>query len=272
MATYVIGDVQGCFKALKLLLKSIQFNKSKDRLVFCGDLVNRGGQSLKVLRWVYKHKDICDVVLGNHDLSLIAQYYVPKLRKRNKEFVKIFKVRDCDVLMKWLIEQELILEMKIYNAVIVHAGVYPKWSLKRAKKEADFALNLLRKNPKKFCKKLYGNKPSHWRKSSLGMDRARFAINCFTRMRFLFKNSGVNISAKGKLSSFKKLVPWFEYQPKKKIKQKIIFGHWSALSLHQTEDVICIDTGKVWGGQLTAAKLTKSKKNNRIKLKNIFQV
>jgi bis(5'-nucleosyl)-tetraphosphatase (symmetrical) len=269
VATYVIGDVQGCFKALTKLLKKIKFNKKKDKLIFCGDLVNRGGESLDVLRWVFAHKKHCQVTLGNHDLSLLAQYYLPKTRKKsNLEFNQIFKADDCHILMTWLRQQNLLLELKKHKALIVHAGIYPSWSKKRAKKEASRVENLLKLKPIKLFKNMYGAKPNHWSKSLKGKDRTRFVINSFTRMRFLYKNNGLNFKAKNSIENSPKLIPWFEYKPHKKIASIILFGHWSALGLYADKRVICLDTGKVWGGELTALKLNNLNK----KQKHIFQV
>ena len=269
MSSYVIGDVQGCYDDLMLLLKKINFKKNKDTLIFCGDLVNRGGQSLKVLRWVYKHRQQCRVTLGNHDLSLLAQYYIPKLRKsRNLEFKKIFKAKDCEVLMNWLCHQNLLIDLKKYNSIIVHAGIYPKWTKKRALIEARRVESKLIKNRIKFFKNMYGAKPNHWKHSLKGMDRTRFAINSFTRMRFLYKNSGLNFKAKGEMDNFPRLIPWFLFPQRVEVKLLIVFGHWSALKLNYQANTLCIDTGKVWGGKLTAVKLKKS----GLKSKHIYQV
>lgn len=273
MATYVIGDVQGCYDALKKLLKKIKFNSKKDTLIFCGDLVNRGGQSLDVLRWVYKNRTVCQVVLGNHDLSLLAQYYVPKMRKNsNLEFKAIFESKNVKQLMKWLKSQNVLIHNKHFNHVIVHAGIHPLWNLKRAQKEALRVEKKLKKNPPKLFTKMYGIKPNHWSKSLSGMDRTRFVINSFTRMRFLYKNGGMNFKAKGELSTYSKLIPWYEYKKRILIKPQIIFGHWSALGLHMENNTLCIDTGKVWGGKLTAYKLNKKRQNKSIKQNNITQV
>jgi len=253
MATYVIGDVQGCFDALMQLLKKINFKVKKDKLIFCGDLVNRGGQSLEVLRWVYAHQKNCQVVLGNHDLSLLAKYYLPKTRKRSQiEFETIFKAKDCDEIMTWLKSQKLLIHKKKYQAIIVHAGIHPLWSLK--------------------CAKIEAQRVNHWSYSINGMDRIRFAINSFTRMRFLYKNGGLNFKAKGELLAHSKLMPWFLYKKRKKLNHTIIFGHWSSLGLHAEKKTLCIDTGKVWGGKLTALKLKENTNGRTFKTKNIIQV
>jgi len=269
MATYIIGDVQGCFDALMQLLLKVEFDETSDKLIFCGDLVNRGGQSLQTLRWIYAHQQCCQVTLGNHDLSLLAQYYVKRLRKsRNKEFQEIFKAADCSNLMSWLKGQKLLIHAKSSKNIIVHAGIYPLWSLKRAKKEAKYVETCLRDRPKIFFENMYGAKPNHWSKSLKKMDRARFAINSLTRMRFLYKNNGLNFKAKGDIKSFPKLIPWFRFKPYKKKKHTIIIGHWSALGLMQENNVICLDTGKVWGGKLTTLKISKNNKHKQ----QIFQV
>ena len=267
--TYVIGDVQGCFDALLELLAKIKFNHKKDKIIFCGDLVNRGGQSLQVLRWVYANQKVCSVILGNHDLSLLAQYHVQRLRKKNNhEFQAIFQASDCALLLNWLRHQKLLIHKKKYNKVITHAGIYPTWSLKRAKIEAKNVENWLQKRPKEFFNKMYGAKPNHWSENLKGMNRARFAVNSLTRMRFLFKNGGLNFKAKGEIETFPKLIPWFKYQPHVAKKAKIIIGHWSALGLYIDKNIICLDTGKVWGGKLTALCLTK---NNKLQ-QYIYQV
>ena len=269
MATFIIGDVQGCYDALIQLLDKINFDKGKDKLIFCGDLVNRGGQSLEVLRWIYANQNVCQVTLGNHDLSLLAKYHVVGMRKKkNAEFQHIFNAPDCSILMRWLLNQKLLIHVKSKNAIIVHAGIYPQWSIKRAKKEARLVENWLKTKTELFFRNMYGSRPNHWNKKNKGMDRIRFAVNSLTRMRFLYKNGGLNFKAKGEIKSFPKLIPWFEYKPAKQKKQTIIIGHWSALGLMHKNNVICLDTGKVWGGQLTALKLTDDKKQK----KHIFQV
>lgn len=269
MSTYVIGDVQGCFKALMSLLKKINFNPENDKLIFCGDLVNRGGDSLQVLRWVYSHQKNCRVTLGNHDLSLLAQYFIPKTRKRkNTEFKKIFAASDCGLLMQWLLRQNILIKVKKYNSIIVHAGIYPTWSSESAIKEALFLEHYIKTKTHKFFKNMYGTKPTHWSKQLKGMNRARFVVNSFTRMRYLFKNGGMTFKAKGEMDKFSKLIPWFKYKAKIKKNEKVIFGHWSALGLYNKKNVVCLDTGKVWGGNLTALKLKKP----GIKPKHIFQI
>ncbi|MCF6289020.1 MAG: symmetrical bis(5'-nucleosyl)-tetraphosphatase [Proteobacteria bacterium] len=269
MSTYVIGDVQGCFPALMALIKKIKFNPAKDKLIFCGDVVNRGGQSLQVLRWIYAHQQNCQVTLGNHDLSLLAQYHVPRLRQtRNKEYQKIFAASDCAILMDWLLQQKLLIKLAKFNTIIVHAGIYPSWSAARAIKEAAFVEQFMTTKTNKFFKHMYGAKPNHWSWQLTGTNRARFAVNSLTRMRYLYKNGGLNFKAKGEIDQVTKLVPWFKFRPRVKKHVTIIFGHWSSLGWYNKKQVVCLDTGKVWGGKLTALKLSKT----TIKHKHIYQV
>jgi bis(5'-nucleosyl)-tetraphosphatase (symmetrical) len=170
--------------------------------------------------------------------------------------------------MHWLLNQNLLITKKKYHAVIVHAGIYPKWTIKRAKKEAKKVETLLTTKTITLLKNMYGSKPNHWHKQLSGIDRARFTINSLTRMRFLYKNGGLNFKAKGEIETFPKLIPWFNFKPRNIYKKTVIFGHWSALGLYQKNNTICLDTGKVWGGKLTALKLSKTK----LTIKNTFQV
>lgn len=254
MAHYIIGDVQGCFDAFKALLKAIEFDQEKDRITFCGDLVNRGGQSLKMLRWAQQHAHCCNTVLGNHDLSLLAKFHCPEKRGPNKEFEKIFKAKDCDVLMDWLLHRPMILEFN--ECWVVHAGFYPLWNPRKWHKHAKRVSKAMVKNPVKFFDNMYGNKPLHWFDVKSKKDKLRFIVNAMTRMRYLGpKNSALNLNEKGALKDNAKLTPWFRHPRFTQTEKTIIFGHWSALGLYQDNHVICLDTGKVWGGLLTALRL-----------------
>ncbi|WP_154221898.1 symmetrical bis(5'-nucleosyl)-tetraphosphatase [Marinicella rhabdoformis] len=254
MAHYIIGDVQGCFDAFKGLLKAIDFNEAQDRITFCGDLVNRGGQSLKMLRWVYAHQHCCDSVLGNHDLSLLARYHCPEKRGNNKEFEKIFKAKDCQVLMDWLIQRPLLFEYE--TCWVVHAGFYPSWNPQKWHKHANRVSKSMQKDPQLFFKNMFGNYPLRWSEVTDKVEKVRFIVNAMTRMRFLKSSgSGLNLDESGTLRQNTKLMPWFRHPRIAKVGKKIVFGHWSALGLYQDNHVICLDTGKVWGGLLTALRL-----------------
>ncbi len=253
MATYAIGDVQGCFEPLMRLLKVIDFKPHKDRLLFCGDLVNRGGRSLDVLRWVYAHQQLCDTVLGNHDLSMLSKYYSDQDVVDNSEFAQVFAASDAPLLMAWLLNRPLYLQHK--KDLIIHAGLHPVWSVKQFKLLADETRSALLADPQLFFKTMYGNTPKKWSTELDDAAKYRFVINASTRMRFIRKDGALNFSENGRLTQVKNLNPWFTYKPISKLKKHIIFGHWSALGLYQDKHVTGLDTGKVWGGQLTAMRL-----------------
>ncbi len=253
MATYAIGDVQGCFEPLMQLIKVIDFDPTKDQLIFCGDIVNRGGRSLDVLRWIYAHQHCCDSVLGNHDLSMLSKYYKPVKNTNNPEFKQIFEAADASILMDWVLNRPLYIKHK--NNIIIHAGLYPGWTVKKLKKLAQKTQKALLKNPNKFFKNMYGNTPKKWSEALDKKAKSRFVINACTRMRFIKADGTLNFSEKGRLTHNKNLKPWFTYSPIKTLKKHIIFGHWSTLGLYQDQNVTGLDTGKVWGGQLTAMRL-----------------
>lgn len=249
MATYAIGDVQGCFEPLMQLLKAIDFKPQHDSLIFCGDLVNRGGRSLDVLRWVYAHQHCCEAVLGNHDLSMLSKYHVGK-RVTNKEFKAIFNAPDAALLIAWLLHRPLFLEWQ--DKLITHAGLYPWWSVKKLKKRAIKTQQLLTADPHDFFSYMYGNSPKKWHKELSREAKARFTVNALTRMRFVKADGSLNFTENRRQTQVKGLKPWFEYPTKETLTKHVIFGHWSALGLYQSSHVTCLDTGKVWGGQLTA--------------------
>lgn len=253
MATYVIGDVQGCFQPLMDLLDVINFDPSIDQIIFCGDLVNRGGRSLDVLRWVYAHQFCCDTVLGNHDLSLLNKYYSKKKISGNKEFNTIFKAPDASLLMDWLLLRPLFIELE--QSLIVHAGIYPFWDLATFKKLASDTKVDMRNNPKPFFATMYGNTPKKWSDDLSAEAQRRFVINACTRMRFVKKNGSLNFTENRKIPKIKTLQPWFSFPAIKNLEKHIIFGHWSALGYYHDEYVTCLDSGKVWGGQLTALRV-----------------
>ncbi len=252
MATYVVGDVQGCFDPLMQLVKTISFDPSRDKIIFCGDLVNRGGQSLDVLRWIYAYQHCCDAVLGNHDLSMLSKYFTAK-KVSNAEFKAIFQASDVTLLISWLLNRPLYLESG--NDMIVHAGLFPWWTVEQFKELADKTQQHLLENPKWFFATMYGNTPKRWSEDLDKVAKSRFVINASTRMRFVKADGSLNFTQNRRQSKMKYLKPWFEMAPVKQLKQHIIFGHWSALGFYQDQRVTCLDTGKVWGGQLTAMRL-----------------
>lgn len=260
MAVFVIGDVQGCYKELKRLLKSVGFNADKDRLWFAGDLVNRGPDSLKTLRFVKSLGDQAVTVLGNHDLHLLSAFYQGSKLKQGDTLGKALKASDSEELMDWLRYRPLMHHDIDLNFSLVHAGVYPDWSISQAIQRAREVENSLQgKSFQKFFKNMYGNTPDQWSDELQGMDRLRFITNVFTRMRYLKPDLILDLAAKGCPDKFKKssVKPWFEYKQSAIKLNRVAFGHWSTLPCGQYGNCFALDSGCIWGGRLTALRIDK---------------
>ncbi len=260
MATYVIGDVQGCYDELKQLLKQIKFDPKKDTLWFCGDLVNRGPKSLEVLRFVRGLGKSAITVLGNHDLHLIATWKkVDRSEKSNLALAPILNAPDCNKLLNWLRKQPLIYQDPKLGYTMLHAGLPPQWSLKQAHsyaREVELVLGGSQLNA--FLNNMYGNKPKKWRDDLTGWERLRFIVNCFTRLRYCKSNGRLDFNYKGKPGSqMKDYKPWFMVKNRQSKSDQIVFGHWSTLGLYQNHNVNGVDTGCLWGGKLTALQIDK---------------
>ena len=260
MSIYVIGDIQGCFDDLKRLLDTIAIDLEKDHLWFCGDLVNRGPKSLETLRFVKGLGDSAVTVLGNHDLHLLAVASLQKKTKSKDSLNSILEAPDREELLDWLRHQPLFHYHSDF--CLVHAGVPPQWKFKKIIKMAKKAEQVLQSQDYiSFLKDMYGNKPDIWSSELTGMDEIRFIINCFTRMRYCDSDGRLDFQNNGPLGSQpKNLFPWFELPNRKNADLKIIFGHWSSLGYHHKNNCYGIDTGCLWGGQLTALKLGKDVK------------
>jgi bis(5'-nucleosyl)-tetraphosphatase (symmetrical) len=260
MATYVIGDIQGCFDQLQALLKLCKFDANKDTLWLTGDLVNRGPKSLEVLRFVQALPK-CISVLGNHDLTLLALAYT-KLPIKQHNLNAILDAPDREALLTWLRKCPLLFEDEAFNCVLVHAGFPPQWSTEQAKQYAIEVETCLRgANFALLLENMYGNHPNLWSDQLSGWDRYRFIINALTRLRYCNKDQSLNHSYKGKPAlAPPDLLPWFQF-PLKKGNKKILFGHWAALQ-GQTHvpNIEALDTGCFWGGALTALRLDDGKR------------
>lgn len=257
MSTYVIGDIQGCLQSLKQLLTTVGFDKKADTLWLAGDLINRGPESLETLRYVRALGDNVKCVLGNHDLHLLAVYSGHREEHHKDTLSDILKAPDIIELVDWLRQQPLMLYNQEHNAVLAHAGIHPDWDLDTAQKEAHAVeLHLRSHDYKDLFAFMYGNKPARWKPNRARKKRLRFAINCFTRMRFCTADGKLDFDEKGQPGSQpSNLQPWYEVPNKLGPNTRIIFGHWSTVGNIENPNIIGIDTGCVWGGTLTAYQL-----------------
>ena len=259
MSTYAIGDVQGCHDPLRRLLDKLKFDPGRDRLWFCGDLVNRGGQSLEVLRLVRSLDAVSTVVLGNHDLSLltIAERKEADQRKVNPDLQRVLFADDREPLVSWLRHRPMMHVDPVLGYALVHAGLAPKWTIALAQKRAREVETRLRgKNHRKLMRQMYGNKPAAWSPKLEGMDRLRAIINVMTRLRYCDVRGRIAFDEKGPPGTQTPgLDPWFEVPGQVRRELRIVTGHWSTLGLLLGMGVYGIDTGCVWGGKLTALEL-----------------
>lgn len=259
MAEYAIGDIQGCFEALQRLLDHIRFNDQQDRLWFVGDLVNRGPDSLAVLRFIKNLKKTPRVVLGNHDIHLLNQLFGTQSRYNKEDtFQDILNACDREELGQWLRVQPLLYHDEKLNVVMCHAGINPRWSLKAAKKYAqEFSQKLKGDHYKEYLSALYGNEPNFYTDSLSDVEKMRVICNYFTRMRLCDENAHLILNYKGALEHAPlHQFPWYAVPHRYMIEETIVFGHWAALKGHcSAPNIYAIDTGCVWGGPLTALRL-----------------
>lgn len=258
MSIYAIGDLQGCLNSLQRLLDKIKFEPGADQLWFVGDLVNRGPKSLDTLRFVKSLGESAITVLGNHDFHLLAMAAGNmKYFKKSDSLDPILLAEDREELMNWLRQQKLMHTDKKLKVSLVHAGIHPSWSIKQAKKQARKIEHVLQSpQATKFLKNMYGNRPKLWHKLSREQDQLRFILNTFTRMRYVYTNGKLDFKYNGDIGSqAKKLIPWFLHPNNKLKNNKVIFGHWSRLSIRQTNNVFAIDTGCLWGEHLSALEI-----------------
>jgi bis(5'-nucleosyl)-tetraphosphatase (symmetrical) len=255
MSTYAIGDLQGCFLTLQALLAKIKFDANTDRLWFVGDLVNRGAGSLECLRFVKSLGDRAIVVLGNHDLHLLAIAEGVAKTKALDTLDDILHAPDREVLLAWLREQKLLhVEGKF---AMVHAGLLPQWSWNQSRALADEVETMLRgKDYRHFLESMYGNNPAEWRDDLVGDERLRVILNAMTRMRAITSDGHLNLKFKSGLAEMPKdLRPWFTVPHTRGDEITLLAGHWSALGLYVTPNFIGLDSGCVWGRELTALRL-----------------
>ena len=261
MAHYVIGDVQGCYSELQALVKKIKFNPNKDKIIFAGDLVNRGHQSLEVMEFCMRHKGSIKAVLGNHDFYLL---YLIEHQKKNKSLKRVLDSKNIQKYHSWLKKLPLLLEIKIKETKetfwISHAGIPYIWDIRMAKKLSKEIQTGMKDDSFKILENIWGDTPKIWNSDLKGYKRSRTIINYFTRMRFLGKDGSLKLKAK-KNKADEMHIPWFNQTIKNlKENQYIIFGHWAALEgKTKLTNIIGVDTGCVWGNKLTAIRLEDRK-------------
>jgi bis(5'-nucleosyl)-tetraphosphatase (symmetrical) len=255
MATYAIGDVQGCHVELTHLLDLIEFDAARDRLWFVGDLVNRGPASLEVLRLVKGIGDSAIAILGNHDLHLLATAAGFARKRADDTFDDVLDAPERTDLLDWLRRRPLLHAEGGW--LMVHAGLLPQWSAAKAQGLAHEVEAALRgPGYLKFLAKLYGGKPDAWDDALTGMDRLRVIVNAMTRMRFCTDRGIMEFHSKGETTQAPiGYAPWFDAPSRAYADHTIICGHWSALGLRIRADLLALDSGCVWGGSLSAIRL-----------------
>ena len=255
MATYAIGDVQGCFDELLELLDACRFDRAQDRLWFVGDLVNRGPASLATLRFVRDLEDRAIVVLGNHDLHLLALAQGGAKKREDDTLEEVIAAPDRDDLLDWLRARPMM--HVAANHALVHAGLLPQWDLAKAKSLAEEVETELR-GPRQgdFLAKLYGSRPDRWTDELSGPDRLRVIVNAMTRLRFCTRDGVMEFHTKGETTQAPSgYLPWFDVPGRKSAASIVICGHWSALGLRLAPNLLALDSGCVWGGRLSAIRL-----------------
>ncbi len=252
MATYWVGDIQGCDAPLGQFLDQVAFSASRDQLYVLGDLVNRGPSSLEVLQRLHAMGTSVKCVLGNHDLHLLAIAAGARQPGRADTLSSVLNAPDKGPLLNWLRHQAIALFEQ--EVLMVHAGVLPQWTLTDSLNLARELESILQgPDSQAFFMQMYGNEPAQWTSELQGMARWRCALNAFTRLRFCSNSGLMEFDTKeGSAQSPPGFQPWFEVPHRQTANMTIAFGHWSTLGAVQREDVWALDTGCVWGGCLTA--------------------
>ncbi|MCP1727395.1 bis(5'-nucleosyl)-tetraphosphatase (symmetrical) [Natronospira proteinivora] len=263
MAIFAIGDIQGCHSDLARLLDRINFDPAEDRVWFAGDIVNRGPASLEALRFVRKLGKQAITVLGNHDMHLLAIAHQDQPNLKSKDtLAEILSAPDAGELLDWLRHRPFLHHDPELGYAMVHAGLPPQWNMQQAEAQARELEQVMQgEHYRDFLAVMYGNEPDYWDPSLSGMDRHRFQINCFTRMRFVDAHGRLDLKTKcapGEQADG--LYPWYAAPGRATADHHILFGHWStagqAKGLNYSRyNVYPLDTGCVWGGKLTAFRL-----------------
>lgn len=254
MAIYFVGDIQGCYTELKALLAQVNFDKNEDQLWVAGDLVARGPDSYLTLKYLYSLEPAVKIVLGNHDLHLLAIYAGLKKAKKSDQLDELLAAPDAERLINWLARQPLLRQLPNQNTYMSHAGLSPQWDISTAKNMADFVSEKLKsKNRNKWLSSMYGEKPCDWNEANSEQDKFRYAINALTRMRFCSVKGYLEFDCKDSPKNAPKgILPWYDLSAKRLKNVSWIFGHWAALmGKVPHKNIYAMDTGCVWGGHLT---------------------
>jgi bis(5'-nucleosyl)-tetraphosphatase (symmetrical) len=261
MAVWAIGDIQGCYGSFQSLLQKIQFDPRYDTLWLAGDVVNRGDDSLATLSYLYEIRDSVRMVLGNHDLTLIAAYY--GIKKSNPTIDPLLKSPQADTLVGWLRQQKFLHTDFKLGYCMAHAGISPEFDLGMAIEYAKrIEQKLQSENPESWLRAMFKGSVERFDRHASPEDIDRYILSSFTRMRYCYKDHRLDFKQKGAPTPevrAKGMKPWFECENRKEIDLKIIFGHWSTLGFYHNEDVLALDTGCLWGGKLTAARIDTPK-------------
>jgi bis(5'-nucleosyl)-tetraphosphatase (symmetrical) len=260
MATYAVGDVQGCSEEFDALLALLRFEPAQDRLWLVGDLVNRGPDSLAVLRKVRALGPAAITVLGNHDLHLLAVALAGRKAKAQDTFAAILAAADRDELLHWLRHRPLLHHDPALGYTMVHAGLAPQWDLAQAGGCAREVESVLRdvEGCRSLLEHMYGDEPKRWSEKLTGWPRLRFIVNCFTRLRLCTAQGDLDSRHKGTPADAPPgLLPWFRVPARRSKNLRIVCGHWSALGYHDGDGVLSIDAGCVWGNRLCAVRLDR---------------
>ena len=265
MSTYAIGDLQGCYEELQILLSSVKFNEDRDCLWLCGDLVNRGPESLKCLSYLYSIRDNCKIVLGNHDLHLLAVAEGKRKLSKSDTLTEVLQSPELPTLKNWMqaLPFHYIEDIGIEGAkkeyIMTHAGVPPSWTkIDLENNSNELSNKLINHTSCGFLEEIFGDYPNHPKKCKNNNDKLRLNLNCLTRMRYYETDGSLNLNFKGPTKDApKNLKPWFEHELKiLNNNNHLIFGHWAALDGVTTKkNISALDTGCAWGNKLTAMRL-----------------
>jgi len=261
MATYAVGDIQGCYDEFRQLLDRIGFDPVADTLWLVGDLVNRGPESLSVLRYVKALGDQAIAVLGNHDLHLLALAAGNDKHAKKSNLDDILTAPDRDEILHWLRHRPIMHVDEKKRFSMIHAGLPPQWDLAQARTcAAELEAELQGPGVADFLHAMYGNEPDLWSPDLSGDDRLRFITNCFTRLRYCDREGRLLLSEKGLPGSQPdEVLPWFKVPGRATREDRIVFGHWSVLGYVAEHNVWGLDTGCLWGGSLTAVRIRRKK-------------